>query len=227
MATHGSRGCCVLPYAAAPRDVTITPTAGATTPTAGSTAIGAGAIPSLTVGTTDGRISAERGLIATPLQRAAPSRWASAASTAAAAATSLPGAAFRESATLRASFWLCRGCDLAWSLEGAAADVCPSCHIAREEMQLQAGAAELAQVRNIVQASSYGRSLAFANSNEQPIGAPPAFYANPNAHGFSEAVRSTAVRLLAPGIKLSGGRTDALVTFESWLLLTYSAEWSV
>ena len=169
MATHGSRGCCVLPYAAAPRDVTITPTAGATTPRCGAF-LDAGAITSLTVGTTDGRIATDiagaRGLIATPLQRAAPSRWASAASTAAAAATSLPGAAFRESATLRASFWLCRGCDLAWSLVGTAADTCPTCHVAREDMRLQAGATELAQVSAIVQASTYRRSLQFANSNE-------------------------------------------------------------
>ena len=237
MAAHGSRGCCVLPHAAAPRDASPTAAAAATTPRAGATCEqrGVGASISLTVHTTDGDITTDladrepqgRALIANPLQRAAPSRWTAAASTATAAATSLPGAAFRESATLRASFWLCRGCDLAWSLHGAAAAVCPTCHVAREDMQLQAGATELAQVRAIVEADHYGRSLQFANNTEQPIGAPPALYANPNADGFNEAVRSTAVRLLASGVKLSGSRTDAVVTFESWLLLTYDAEFSV
>ena len=237
MASTSARGAlCVLPRAAAPCDATtMTPAAGAATPSAGAIVMGGGTPGPLTVEANDGQLNAEggepqpreRALIATPLQRAGPSRWASAASTAAASTTSLPGAAFRESATLRASFWLCRGCDLAWSLDGAAADVCPKCHVSREDMQLEAGATELAQVRAIVEADSYGRSLLFANSNEQPVGAPPALYANPNADGFSEAVRSTAVRLLAPGIKLTGGRTDAIVTFESWLLLMYDGEFSV
>jgi hypothetical protein len=169
--------------------------------------------------------TAAQGVLATPLQRAAPSRWARAATTATEGATSLPGAAFRESATLRASFWLCRGCDLAWPLTGA--HVCAACHIAREDMQLQAGATEVAQVHTLVQASSYGRSLHFANSTEQPIGAPPAAFANPHAPGFAEMVRSTAVRLLGPGATLNGAKTDALTTFESWLLLTYDAEFSV
>ena len=52
--------------------------------------------------------------LAAPLQHVAPSRWAGAAASASTGVvTSLPGGAFRESATLRTSFWLCRGCDLA------------------------------------------------------------------------------------------------------------------
>ena len=167
------------------------------------------------------------GLVATPMSRSAPSRWASAAATATAAATSLPGAAFRESATLRASFWLCRNCDKAWALDGAAGLVCPDCNVARSDMQLQAGATEVTQVRELVQSSAYGRSLNFANRNEQPIGPPPAAFANPNAPDFAETVRSAALRLLGPGVSLTGGRTDAIMTFESWLLLMYDAAFSV
>ena len=169
-------------------------------------------------------------VLTTPMVRAAPSRWASAATTATARATSLPGAAFRESATLRASFWLCRGCDLAWPRGGGepnAKDVCPSCHIAREDMQLQAGATEVAQVRALVEANSYGRSLGFENSTEQPIGAAPVAFANPHAAGFAETVRAAALRIVGPGVNLSGARTDAIMTFEAWLLLTYDAEFSL
>ena len=40
-------------------------------------------------------------------------------------------------------------------------------------------------------------------------------------------MRSATLRLLGPGVTPSGGRTDALMTFESWLLLMYNAEFSV
>ena len=171
--------------------------------------------------------AAGAGVLVTPRSHSAPSRWAQAAASATAAATSLPGAAFRESATLRASFWLCRNCDLAWAVGGAAGRVCPECHVARVDMQLQAGPTELAHVRELVQSSLYGRGLAFANRNEQPIGPPPAAFANPHTPDFAETVRSATLRLLGPGVTLSGGRTDALMTFESWLLLMYDAEFSV
>ena len=84
-------------------------------------------------------------------------------------------------------------------------------------MQLQAGATEVAQVRALVEANSYGRSLGFANSTEQPIGAAPVAFANPHVQGFAETVRAAALRIVGPGVNLSGARTDAIMTFEAWL----------
>ena len=223
----GARGTLVLPHASAARGDAAPPLEGGTTPqTLRASGGDSAAAPTVQQQAVEVHPTTQGQLQATPLHRAAPSRWANAASAARAAVTPLPGGAFRESATIRASFWLCRGCDVAWPREGAAADVCPTCHVPREDMQLQAGATERAQVRAIVEADSYGRSLGFANSTEQPIGPPPAFYANPNAEGFAESVRSAAIGMVA-GITLNGGRTDAIMTFESWLLLMYDAEFSV
>ena len=85
-------------------------------------------------------------------------------------------------------------------------------------MQLQAGRQELADLEGIVSASTYGRGLRFAHATVQPIGAPPAAYANPDAPGFSEMVRTTALNALFPEFE-NRLRTDALMTFEAWLLL--------
>ena len=74
--------------------------------------------------------------------------------------------------------------------------------------------------------TSYGLSLRCANNIVQPIGAPPATYANPNVAGFSELVRQAALRELWPE-GLRGSKTDAVATFESWLLLMYDGEFSL